>query len=78
MGVVFGEVFVEDMGFHWILVEDEFGRDPAIRFEDTSVIAYPLTMSSKRVERGEPVDVFDLYNGVAGEMSRLIEEERSS
>ena len=78
MGVVFGEVFVEDMGFHWILVEDEFGRDPAIRFEDTSVIAYPLTMISKRVERGEPVDVFDLYNGVAGEMSRLIEEERSS
>ena len=78
MGVVFGEVFVEDMGFHWILVEDEFGRDPAIRFEDTSVIAYALTMISKRVERGEPVDVFDLYNGVAGEMSRLIEEERSS
>ena len=78
MGVVFGDVFVEDIGFHWKLVEDEFGRDPAIRFEDTSVIAYALTMISKRVERGEPVDVFDLYNGVAGEMSRLIEEERSS
>ena len=65
MGIVLGDVFVQDMGFHWIMVEDEYGRDPAIKFQDTSVLLYPLTMISKRIERGETVDVFDLYNGVA-------------
>lgn len=65
MGIVFGDVFVQDMGFSWVMVEDEYGRDPAIKYQDTSIILFPLTMISKRVERGEDVDVFDLYNGVA-------------
>lgn len=65
MGIVLGDVFVQEMGFHWIIVEDETGRDPAIKFQDTSVILFPLTMISKRIERGETVDVFDVYNGVA-------------
>ena len=78
MGIVLGDVFVQDMAFHWIMVEDEYGRDPAIRFEDTSIIAFPLTMISKRIERGEEFDVFDLYNGVAETLEELIEEEKKS
>jgi len=74
MGVVLGDVFVQDMGFHWIIVEDEYGRDPAIQYKNTSVILYPLTMISKRIERGEEVDVFDLYNGVAAEAENLIKK----
>lgn len=77
MGIVLGDVFVQDKGFHWIMVEDEYGRDPAIKFEDTSIIAFPLTMISKRIERGEEVDVFDLYNGVADTLIELIEEEKT-
>jgi hypothetical protein len=73
LGIVLGDAFVQDMGFHWIMVEDEYGRDPAIRFDDTSVIQYPLTMISKRIERGETVDVFELYNGVAAEAQRMID-----
>ena len=57
MGIVLGDVFVQDMGFHWIMVADEHGRDPAVKFQDTSVILFPLTMISKRIERGEAVDV---------------------
>lgn len=65
MGVVLGDAFVLDMGFHWVVVEDEYGRDFALKYKDTSIIIFPLTMISKRVERGETVDIFDLYNGVA-------------
>lgn len=65
MGVVLGDVFVLDMGFHWVVVEDEHGRDFALQYKDSSIIIFPLTMISKHVERGENVDVFDLYNGVA-------------
>lgn len=65
MGIVLGDVFVQQMGFHWIMVEDEAGRDPAVTFQDTNVILFPLTMISKRIEQGDAVDIFDLYNGVA-------------
>ena len=74
MGVVLGDVFVQDMGFHWIVVEDESSRDPAVQYKNTSIILYPLTMISKRIERGEEVDVFELYNGVAAEAENLIKK----
>lgn len=77
MGVVFGDVFVQDMGFHWIMVEDEYGRDPAIKYQDTSVLLFPLTMISKRIERGETIDVFDLYNGLAALAREKIDAESS-
>lgn len=75
MGVVLGDVFVQDMGFHWIIVQHDYGRDPAIKFQNTSVLLFPLTMISKRIERGETVDVFDLYNGVAAIAREKIDAE---
>ena len=75
MGVVLGDVFVQDMGFHWLMIEDEYGRDPGIRYAESSVILFPLTMIAKRVEAGEQVDVFDLYNGVAAHAGELIDRE---
>jgi hypothetical protein len=76
MGIVLGDTFVENMGFHWVMVEDEYGRDPAIKYRETSVILFPLTMISKRVERGEEIDVFDLFNGVADLAQKQIDEEQ--
>ena len=78
MGIVFGDVFVQDMGFSWVMVEDEYGRDPAIRYKESSVILFPLTMISKRIERGEDVDMFDLYNGVASIAREKIDEEKGN
>ena len=73
MGIVLGDVFVQDMGFKWVMVEDVYGRDPALQYRDTSVLLFPLTMISKRVERGEEVDVFDLYNGIAAQATKQLE-----
>jgi hypothetical protein len=64
-------VFVQDMGMEWIMVEDEYGRDPAVRLPNTRIILYPMTMISKRIERGEKVDVFELYNGAAAQVEDL-------
>lgn len=55
----------------WVIVEDEYGGDPAVRLPGTSVILFPLTMISKRVERGDKVDVFDLFNGVAAQIENI-------
>jgi hypothetical protein len=77
MGVVLGDVFVQDMGFSWVMVSDEQGRNPAVRYRDTSVVLYPLTMISKRVERGEAVDMFDLYNWLADQAQKAIDREQA-
>jgi len=74
MGIVLGDTFVQEMGFHWVIVEDEYGRDPAIKYKETSIILYPLTMISKRIEKDEAVDVFDMFNGTAEKVEELIEQ----
>ena len=55
----------------WIMVEDANGRDPAVRVPNTTIILYPMTMISKRIERGESVDVFELYNSTAEHVEHL-------
>ena len=71
MGVVLGDAFAQELKMEWVIVEDSQGRDPALRLPRTSIIIYPLTMISKRIERGEAVDVFDLFNGIADQIEAL-------
>jgi hypothetical protein len=71
LGVVLGDAFVQELGMEWVMVEDEHGRDPAVRMPKTSIILYPLTMISKRIERGDQVDVFELFNGLAAQVEEL-------
>lgn len=71
LGIVLGDAFVQELGMEWVMVEDEYGRDPAVRLPNTSIILYPMTMISKRVERGEQVDVFEMFNGVAAQVEEL-------
>ena len=64
LGLVLGNVLVEELGFRWVMVEDEYGRDPALQLWGTSMVAFPLTMISKRVERGEAMDLRRLFNSI--------------
>jgi hypothetical protein len=78
LGMAFGKVFIEQHpGFDWWMVEDEYGRDPAIRFGQTSLLAFPQTMISKRIEDGERVDIEDLFDGLSRRLVELSEEQRS-
>lgn len=71
MGVVLGDAFVQELGMEWVMVEDENSTVPAVRLPGTTIVIFPLTMISKRVERGEEVDVFDLFNGIAAQIDQL-------
>jgi hypothetical protein len=77
MGVVLGDAFVQDLCMEWVTVEDEYGRTPAVRMPCTSIIIYPLTMISKRVERGENVDFFEVFNGLTGQIEQLISKAKT-
>jgi len=57
LGVAFGDVLASELPLRWVLVTDEFGTDPTLRFKKTTIQINALTMISKRVERDEPVSV---------------------
>jgi hypothetical protein len=74
-GLAFGRTFLNEFpDYDWWMVEDEYGRDPAIRYKETSLLVFPMTMISKRVEDGEHVDVNELFDGLARQLSELIQE----
>jgi hypothetical protein len=56
------------------MVEDQYGRDPAIRYKESSLLVFPMTMISKRVEDGEAFDVSELFDGLAKQLAELIQE----
>ena len=74
-GLAFGRAFLNEFpDYDWWMVEDEYGRDPAIRYKETSLLVFPMTMISKRVEDGEEIDVGELFDGLAKQLAELIQE----
>jgi len=65
LGVVLGDVLSSRQGLTWRAVIDAYGRDPCLVLEGTSITLFPITMISKRVERGEAVDVAEIVQGIA-------------
>lgn len=61
LGVTFGDALAQALSLDWVAVEDEFGRDPALTRTGTSLLVFPMTSISKRIERGEKVDVRQLF-----------------
>ena len=74
LGVTFGDALVQKLGLKWIAVEDEYGRDPALTLEGTSVCVFPLTSISKRTERGEEVEIYGLFEAACNTIGRISRE----
>jgi hypothetical protein len=72
LGIVFGMILADAVeGMDWAIVEDEIGRDPALRFAGTSLLVFPMTMLSKRVEEGEEVRVVELFGRICASLEEL-------
>lgn len=71
LGIVLGQVFATQTPLRWITIEDEYGQDPALQYPGTSVVVFPLTMISKRIEEGRDVDVILLYQTVKTEVEQM-------
>lgn len=79
LGIVFGKVFVnETPDYDWWVVEDEYGKDPCIRYLETDLLVFPQTMISKRIEDGEEVNVSALYQGLKNDIERIVGENYSN
>ena len=71
LGITLGDAFAQGLSLEWIGVKDAFGIDPALQLPNTSIIIYPLTMISKRIEKGEEVDVNDLYSWLKDKITKI-------
>jgi hypothetical protein len=71
LGITLGDALVQELDLEWVAVEDEQGRAPAVRYPGTTVMAFPLTMISKRIERGEHIDVRSLFHGVVEQLRKM-------
>lgn len=73
LGTVLGEALMQYCNLEWVVVDDETGRSLGLRAPGTSLILFPVTMISKRVERGEEVDVYDLFKRVAVSVHEFVQ-----
>ena len=72
LGVALGRVMARNIdGLDWWIVEDEYGRDPCLRYRETTLRLNPITMISRRIERGERVDVRSLYRESEASIAKL-------
>jgi hypothetical protein len=76
LGVAIGDVLTHELPLRWVMVTDEYGTDPTLRFKDTSLQINALTMISKRVERDERVNVSDLLRQTREELSAYEKSSR--
>jgi hypothetical protein len=71
LGIAFGDAISQKLMLDWITVDDEQGGCPALNWPGTSIISFPLTAISKRVEAGEVVDVRRLFEYICDDLCEM-------
>ena len=71
LGVAFGDVLSNELPLHWVMVTDEFGTDPTLRFKKTDTNLNALTMISKRIEKDQPANLSDMLHWTQQQLSKL-------
>jgi hypothetical protein len=72
LGIALGRVLAKNVpGLDWWIIDDEYGRDPTIRYKETSLCFNVLTMISKHVEDGEMVEIHNMYNSLLARLDEL-------
>ena len=76
LGVAFGDVLASELPLRWVMVTDEYGTDPTLRFKETTLQINALTMISKRVERGEAVNISELLRATREQLAHHENKDR--
>jgi hypothetical protein len=64
LGVVFGDLLANELGLQWIMQSDEYGAEPALNLEGSSILLFPRTMLIKRIEQGEEPNLDSILEGL--------------
>lgn len=75
LGIVFGRVFInETPGYDWWVVADEYGKDACIRYKETTLLLFPQTLISKRIQDGEEINVRQLFLSISERLNDIRKE----
>lgn len=61
LGLVMGDLLADELAMHWVVYKDKVGRSRALRYKDTDLYLFPVTMISRRVEVGNTEPVAQIY-----------------
>ena len=75
LGGALGDVIAETLGFEWVVVEDEYGPDFAIKHPTMMLLAFPRDMIIKRVENQEVISLTEIYYGVIEALRDQLDKE---
>jgi hypothetical protein len=73
LGIAFGDVLASELPLRWVMVTDEYGTDPTLRFKATTVQINALTMISKRIEKDKDVNLSELLRITREQLTSLSE-----
>jgi len=62
MGVVLGDLLADRLSMEWVVYRDRRGRSRALRYRDTEVYLFPVTMISRRQEVDNNRRVRSIYD----------------
>lgn len=76
LGICFGDALEQEIKeLSWVAVDDEFGRDPALRFLSTSTVVFPRTAVSKRIEDDVEIDIYEMFAGFQKAIKIALEKQ---
>jgi hypothetical protein len=61
LGIVFGDLLAEELGFDWVIYRDKKGRSRALRFREEDIYVFPITLISRRLSAGAALSVASLF-----------------
>ena len=62
MGVILGDLLADRLSMEWVVYRDSRGRSRALRYRDTEVYLFPITMISRRQEADNNRRVRSIYD----------------
>ena len=76
LGILFGDILVNEYGLHWVSYRDRLGTSKALRWKKTENYVFPVTMFSRRVQFKEKIDVAAMFEKIGEEVIAFKKYER--
>lgn len=77
LGVVLGNTLQQELGLEWKVYTDEKGRSRALCVPDTQYCLFPMTMLSRRLEVGLPVNVQTIYQDAVAVIDPYVPDQNA-
>ncbi|MEX1032179.1 MAG: DUF3806 domain-containing protein [Cellvibrionaceae bacterium] len=77
LGVVLGNTLRRELALEWKVYNDELGRSRALCVPDTEHCLFPMTMLSRRLEVGLPVNVEAVYDNAVATIDPYIPDSNA-